>query len=840
MVSLALVIYGWPGSTQAGTPVTPVTVSPSGEIALEVDGTQDLTLSLGTQPSGDVTVILVATDPALMGLSTGSSDPAARVVLSFPAADWQTAQTVTLTGLAPGATTVARQVSGDGQPSYNVQRVRVATAVGQRDTPTDDCAADATTTCGMAKPTSMSSTFSGEIETPGDVDWIWVELDPRHTYEVTLSGKVGADTQAGTLTDPHLEGCAYPARYDTHSYDGRRYNRAFWHLYRDVESSNNDRALYTHLKKWATICYLTVSGNPTNGDDGTGTYTLSVTEFDPTTLADDCAMDVTTTCAAVPDGTPQAGFIEQHGDVDWVAVQLTAGKNYLISRMSNSKYGWAAGRIAAIRDKSGALLRLSYHDEEGRSWFDFSPDTTDKYYVEIRQNRWNEWHRARNPWITRGEYAFTVEMLSADAIPGDATTTSRLSVGGTVSGTGIMRDDVDWHQVSLTKNTEYVFEVAPHGLGKVDPCDPDSPERTTPYTYGEQHCLFGFPEGTDVKLDGLFDSSGQAIAERSRRANGDVVRANSYRLTYTATATGTYYIANSGAGPYKITLQTTANVPADDYPHDDSGTAVDLSGLAPSDAAVNINGVTNYIQDEDWIKVKLSSGREYKFSMHKTQPTHKLWIKGLYWGAREIAGTPDGAEGASTDQTNYCVNVWWAEPDPEKEDILWRGRAAPDDRQYCRFVVPYTGEYTLRVASQHYQVGSYRLKVVASAGSQDDYPADSSTTAVVSSSSPLRAKIDYESDHDWAKLSMQSGTGYVIKARKPGSTSTSYVHLNWQAFGTDGTRLNGRRNTLAQGDVCFEVDADGDYFVEVRGLNRSRHFVGSYDLTVTERAGGCR
>ena len=126
LTGLALGAHVWSNSAQAGTPITS---SPSGEIALEVDGAHELTLSLGARPSGDVTVVLVSTDPAVVGLSAGDGESAARVVLNFSEADWQTAQTVTLTGLAPGLATIARQVSGGGgPPSYHVQRVQVGAA----------------------------------------------------------------------------------------------------------------------------------------------------------------------------------------------------------------------------------------------------------------------------------------------------------------------------------------------------------------------------------------------------------------------------------------------------------------------------------------------------------------------------------------------------------------------------------------------------------------------------------------------------------------------------------------------------------------------------------------
>ena len=272
---LALGAHVWSNPAQAGTIITS---SPSGEIALEVGDTQELTLSLGAQPSGDVTVILVATEPAIVGISTGGGEPAARVVVNLPAADWQTAKKVTITGLGPGAATIVRQVSGGGPASYYAQRVTVSAAVGQQAPPQDDCSGDATTTCSIAAPTSdnVPTTATGVIEVEDDVDWIGVELTAGKAYRLRLRGKSSVH---GWLDHPEIAGL--------HDASGALI----------PGTVPNSTRYWSEVTLWyqasrSGVHYLAVAGpNDDSSRRPTGSYTLTVSE----TPADDFVAGPSTT-----------------------------------------------------------------------------------------------------------------------------------------------------------------------------------------------------------------------------------------------------------------------------------------------------------------------------------------------------------------------------------------------------------------------------------------------------------------------------------------------------------------------------------------------------------------
>ena len=68
-----------------------VDISPAGPLAVGEGSTQTFTVALGTEPSGDVTVALASGDAGAVALSDSS--------LTFTSGNWNTAQTVTVTGV---------------------------------------------------------------------------------------------------------------------------------------------------------------------------------------------------------------------------------------------------------------------------------------------------------------------------------------------------------------------------------------------------------------------------------------------------------------------------------------------------------------------------------------------------------------------------------------------------------------------------------------------------------------------------------------------------------------------------------------------------------------------
>ena len=106
--------------------------------------------------------------------------------------------------------------------------------------------------------------MTGDIDTIGDGDWFAVTLEAGKTYRFDLEG---ANTDAGTLVDPHLYGIhdATGALIEgTTNGDGGEY----W----------NSRVTYTATE--AGIHYVAAGSFGTTRYFDEGTYTLSVEEVE--------------------------------------------------------------------------------------------------------------------------------------------------------------------------------------------------------------------------------------------------------------------------------------------------------------------------------------------------------------------------------------------------------------------------------------------------------------------------------------------------------------------------------------------------------------------------------
>jgi hypothetical protein len=120
------------------------------------------------------------------------------------------------------------------------------------------------------------------------------------------------------------------------------------------------------------------------------------------------------------------------------------------------------------------------------------------------------------------------ETSGPDAIAGSTSTTSTLSIDGSARGFVNTSGDQDWYRVNLVAGQQYTF--AANGFGKGAIQDP---------------------------VLRLLDASGNLIV--SDDDGGPLAGA---KLTYTATATGTYYVAAAGystnTGQYLLTMNDGA------------------------------------------------------------------------------------------------------------------------------------------------------------------------------------------------------------------------------------------------------------------------------------------
>ena len=208
---------------------------------------------------------------------------------------------------------------------------------------------------------AVDGSVTGMVDYGGDVDWFAVELVAGRHYRIDLEG---TSTGQGFLEDPRLYGLfdadgnpVEGAGSDDDSGEG--YNSR-------LEFSAPGTATY-HIAAGAHAAH-------------TGSYRLSVQE-----VADDYPA-TTATGAVVQVGGSATGEIETPGDTDWFAVELSAGREYLIDLE-----GWRTDGgsledpvLLGIYDDDGTLITGTTDDDGGaglNSRVRFEAPETGTYYI---------------------------------------------------------------------------------------------------------------------------------------------------------------------------------------------------------------------------------------------------------------------------------------------------------------------------------------------------------------------------------------------------------------------------------------------------------------------------
>ena len=208
---------------------------------------------------------------------------------------------------------------------------------------------------------ALDGSSTGAVDYGGDVDWFAVELVAGRHYRIDLEG---TSTGQGSLEDPRLYGL-----YDA---DGN-----------PVEGAGSDddggEGYNSHLEFSApgTATYHIAAGAHATH---TGSYRLSVRE-----VTDDYPA-TTATGAVVQVGGSATGEIETPGDTDWFAVELSAGREYLIDLE-----GWRTDGgsledpvLLGIYDADGTLIDGAGDDDGGEglnSRVSFEAPETGTYYI---------------------------------------------------------------------------------------------------------------------------------------------------------------------------------------------------------------------------------------------------------------------------------------------------------------------------------------------------------------------------------------------------------------------------------------------------------------------------
>ena len=730
---------------------------------------------------------------------------------------------------------------------------------------------------GQAGSVTVGGSATGEIETVKDRDWFAVDFIAGRSYRIKLEG---SKTGQGTLDDPYLRGIF---KGDDGDQDGNPLPGTS-----DDDGGEGRNAKVIYFANESATYYIAAGAFGSS----TGTYRLSVEELSDN---DDYSADSNTT-GIVAVGADATGRIQRGGDHDWFAVELEAGIKYLIDLEGSSTHQGTLGdpvlygiydanenRIANTRNEDGGV------DDNSRLTF-VAPDTATYYIAASGKWAWS-----------RGTYKLSVTAIEDDYSGAGAANAGMVAVGGSVTGEIQFPGDRDRFDFDVQAGTIYRIDLegSPTGQGTLDDpllrwvYDPNGnilPDTVSDNqggvgknsrvtflapetgTYNVRAAANGESTGTyrlsvitieddysaDIDTTGSVtvgaDATGEVehLGDRDwfaveleagviydidlrwsppgqgnlgvhgdpvlygiHDANGDPVpdirgvERDHSRTTFIAPETATYYVAAGGfdsviyasKGTYKLSVTAIE----DDYSADTDTTG---SVTVGADAAGDIQ----YDGDRDWFAVELEAGMVYRFNLKGSSTGHGTLGNPALYGIHDSNG-------------NLI-----ADTDDDDGGIGYNARVT--------FTAPETATYYVEAgAKTHYSgwpTGTYSLTMAAF---EDDYSADTATTANVAVGGSSTGELQYNGDRDWFAVALQAGEVYRIDVK--GDTASDYggtLHnpsfkmrdslgdaINGAANDNGGVGLNARLS-------AFAPDADGTYFIDVGDPGG----LGTYTVVVEE------
>ncbi len=459
----------------------------------------------------------------------------------------------------------------------------------------------------------------------------------------------------------------------------------------------------------------------------TGTYTVSAN------VADDYGASTSTT-GIVNIGGSATGNLEVGGDTDWFRVNLVAGTTYQFRQNATT----LSDPFLYLRDSVGTVLTS---DDDGgglnNSLITYTATANGTYFLDARG------------YSSSLTGTYTVSASINDDYAASTATTGLVNVGGSATGNLEVGGDTDWFRVNLVGGTTYQFRQNATTL-------------SDPFLY-------------------LRNSAGTVLT-----SDDDGGGLNNSLITYTATATGTYFLdaraySSSMTGTYTVSAVTSSTI-TDDYAASTATTGlVNVGGSATGNLEVG--------GDTDWFRVNLVGGTTYQFRQNATTLSDPF----LY--LRDSAGTFITSNDDGGDLNNSLII----------------------------YTATSTGVYFLEARGYSSSMtGTYTISV----GLDDDYAASTATTGLVNIGGSTTGNLEVGGDTDWFRVNLVAGTTYQFRQNAT-TLSDPFLYLRNSA-GTvlasddDGGGLN---NSL----ITYTATATGTYFLDARAYFSS--MTGTYTVS---------
>lgn len=376
-------------------------------------------------------------------------------------------------------------------------------------------------------------TARGSLQSGGDVDVFKVALRAGVTYSFSTEGP----TQDSARPLFEITGA-----------DGKTLGQSGQWL----------TGLYTFTPAASGDYYVAVSA-PGYGMTANYAYTFKVGA-----PADDAGAYAAGAAGLAVGATVSGKLEEGGGDVDWYAVNLTAGTTYWLDADATGMSSGSEGRMRVLDAAGGELAQArSTFFSNFSDAMAFVPTASGTYYVEIS-----------SPKRATGSYTVSVQAGERDDAGDTAQTAVPLAPGATASGRLELGSDKDMYRISTAPGVTYMLTAETGVNGNPDVAIVDAAGKPLPFK--ELWTGHAWPQ----------------------------------RLLFTGPADGNAYVMvsqeyDNSSATYTLTTRAYG---VDDYSAD-KNTAGRLAHGS------SVQGTLGHPTDADWVRIALEAGKTYAFQL---------------------------------------------------------------------------------------------------------------------------------------------------------------------------------------------------------------------------------
>ena len=441
-------------------------------------------------------------------------------------------------------------------------------------------------------------------------------------------------------------------------------------------------------------------------------------------------------------------------------------------------------------------------------------------------------------------------------LPDDTTTTGRVAVGGSVTGTIDFSGDEDWFGVEVEEGRTYTVDLEGAASGKGTLSDP--------------------------MLGWIYDGDGERLSGTVDDDSGEGLNS---RVTFTAAEDGTLYIAARTptlfrTGTYTLTVRdvtpaaaaggTTAVLvppPGTNVSGDDTDLPNDNTTTGRVDVGGSVTGTIEIPYDQDRFAVELEGGRTYRFDLQGS-PGGGGTLPDTYFRAiynsegRYQSGSYNDNFGGSRDSrvtfTPTRSGTYYARVSGDRDEVgsytltvtdVTPEEAGPVDEVF----VPGESETEPEGAPSHATPGGPGTKANVSEGGTD-LPTDTTTTgevdvggSVTGTIDPVfdtstrrqgrfMSTIDTSGDEDWIRATLEAGKRYQIDLEGADTGRGTLEDPYLRIFDADSNEIpNTADDDSGVGNnarTIFTPTASGAHYVSATAGSGGMTDTGTYTVSV--------